>query len=374
MAGAELTDKAAADKLTSDAAAAEKAPTDTAPGDTAPGDTAPGDTAPDDTATADAQQADQTDPEASFDDSPRATQLTYPDWFNDPFLDLPADLKAAREAGKGGLILYFGQKRCAYCHRLMDVNFGLEDIVAYTRRHFDVVPIDVWGIAEVTDLNGKTLTERELAQRSEADFTPTLVFYDEDGELALRLRGYYPPYQFRAALEYVADDHFQQESFRDYLARGDNRMVFDEQDLNDQAFFSAPPYQLDRSRIAAERPLVVFFEQGNCHACDVLHGDVLQQASLAERFEELDAVQLNMWSDEPVVTPQGEATTAREWAEQLGIFYAPSLLFFDTQGREILRLDSVTGFYRLNNVLDFILSGAYRDEPSFQRWRSDRGT
>jgi hypothetical protein len=28
-----------------------------------------------------------------------------------------------------------------------------------------------------------------------------------------------PPYQFRAALEYVADAHYRRESFRDYLAR-----------------------------------------------------------------------------------------------------------------------------------------------------------
>ena len=34
------------------------------------------------------------------------------------------------------------------------------------------------------------------------NFTPSLVFYDADGNIALRLRGYYPPYQFRAALEY----------------------------------------------------------------------------------------------------------------------------------------------------------------------------
>lgn len=322
---------------------------------------------------ADTNPPEPNDLEGAFDDSPRDTPLVYPDWFNDPFLDLPADLRAAREAGKAGLILYFGQRRCAYCHRLMDVNFGLEDIVAYTRRHFDLVPMDVWGIAEVTDFDGKTLTERAFAQRNEADFTPTLMFFDENGTLALRLRGYYPPYQFRAALEYVADDHFQQESFRDYLARGDNRMVFDEQDLNDQDFFSAPPHQLDRSQVPAERPLVVFFEQGNCHACDVLHGDVLRQASLAERFQELDAVQLDMWSDQPVVTPSGDATTARAWAEQLGLFYAPSLLFFDTQGQEILRLDSVAGFYRLSTVLDYILGGAYREEPSFQRWRAAGG-
>ncbi len=308
----------------------------------------------------------------SFSDLPRDDLLSYPEWFNDPFLNLRADLEAAREAGKG-LILYFGQKRCAYCHQLMDVNFGSEtDIVEYTRRHFDVTPIDIWGIQEVTDLRGRIMTERGFALREQADFTPTLIFYNESGEEVLRLRGYYPPYQFRAALEYVADEHYRRESFRDYLARGDNRMVFDAADLNDEPFFQPPPYHLDRSRLPAERPLAVFFEQGDCHPCDVLHGQSLQEQAIADGFANFDSIQLDMWSQTPVITPSGERTTAGRWASDLGLFYAPAIVFFDEQGREILRVDSVVGFYRLRNVLNYIISKAYLKEPSYQRWRMQR--
>ncbi len=308
----------------------------------------------------------------SFDDQPREGSLSYPDWFNDPFLDLGADLEAAREAGKG-LILYFGQKRCAYCHQLMDVNFGSEtDIVEYTRQHFDVTPIDIWGIAEVTDLRGRVMTERGFALREQADFTPTLIFYNDRAEEVLRLRGYYPPYQFRAALEYVADEHYRRESFRDYLARGENRMVFDDADLNDAPFFQPPPYNLDRSRLPAEQPLAVFFEQGDCHPCDVLHGQSLQEQAIADGFASFDSIQLNMWSKTPVITPAGERTTASRWASDLGLFYAPAIVFFDEQGREILRVDSVVGFYRLRNVLNYISSKAYLREPSYQRWRLQR--
>ena len=81
-----------------------------------------------------------------FDDSIQAESVDYPAWFNEPFLDLPRDLKQAVAAGKQGLMVYFGQKRCAYCHKLMKVNLAMEDIVEYTRKHFDVVPIDIWGV------------------------------------------------------------------------------------------------------------------------------------------------------------------------------------------------------------------------------------
>lgn len=306
-----------------------------------------------------------------FDDSPRAQALRYPDWFNPPFLDLPADLAAARAEGKD-LIVYFGQKRCAYCHKLMDVNLADPGIVEYTRRHFDVTPIDIWGVAEVTTFDGRVLSERAFALENGADFTPTLIFYDGEGRPVLRLRGYYPPYQFRAALEYVADAHYEREDFPAYLARGENRMVFDETDLNDEPFFRPPPYHLDRSRLPGERPLAVFFEKGDCHPCDVLHGQTLEQRAIAEEFTGFDSVQLHMWSDTPVITPAGERTTARGWAEALGLFYAPAIVFFDERGREIIRVDSVVGFYRLGNVLDYITSRAYLDQPSYQRWRLSR--
>jgi thioredoxin-related protein len=305
-----------------------------------------------------------------FDDAPRAEPLDHPAWFKASFLDLDADLKEAAAAGKQGLMVYFGQPRCAYCHKLMTVNFGSPDIVEYTRKHFDVVAIDVWGIDEVTDVDGERLTERALAEREQTNFTPAILFYDAAGKVALRLRGYYPPYQFRAALEYVADGHHQRESFRDYLARGDNRMVFDEGDLNEESFFAPPPYNLDR-RYPSERPLAVFFEQGDCHGCDVLHGQSLREEAIRGQFADLDSVQLDLRSATPVVTPAGKPMTARDWAAELGLFYAPSILFFDERGREVLRVDSVVGFYRLRHLMAYINSKAYRT-VSFQQWRQGR--
>jgi thioredoxin-related protein len=266
-------------------------------------------------------------------------------------------------------VVYFGQKRCAYCRMFMQVNFGASDIVEYTRRNFDVIPVDIWSTEEVTDVQGETLTERDFALREGTNFTPSLIFFDAEGEEALRLRGYYPPYQFRAALEYVADAHYKKESFPEYLARGEEAMKFEPGELSEEEFFSPPPHNLDRSRFAGQRPLVVFFEQGECHACDVLHGGPLRDPAIAHLFGSMDSVQLDMWADTPVVTPDGRRTTAKEWAEELGLFYAPSLLFFDEHGKQILMVDSVVGFFRLSNVLTYIESRDYLREPNFQRWR-----
>lgn len=304
-----------------------------------------------------------------FDDTPLAEPLHYPDWFKESFLDLGDDLQEALEAGKQGIVVYFGQKRCAYCRMLMQVNFGLRDIREYTQRHFDLIPIDIWGVRELTDINGETLTERQFALRERTNFTPSLIFYDAQGNEALRLRGYYPPYQFRAALEYVADGHYKREPFAQYLARGDDAPKFEPGDLNEEDFFTPPPFNLDRSRFPGQRPLVVFFEQGECHACDVLHGDPLRDPGITRKFRDFDNVQLDIWSDIPVITPDGTRTTAKRWARDLGLFYAPSLIFFDERGKEIIRVDSVVRFYRLNNVLNYVSSRDYLAQPDYQRWR-----
>lgn len=308
-----------------------------------------------------------------FDDRPLDEPLAHPDWFKLSFLELAEDLREAVAADQRGLIIYFGQKYCAYCKALLETNFGKPDIRAYTQRHFEVIGIDIHGSRSVTDFDGAQSNERSYALKQKVNFTPTLLFYDQDGREALRLSGYYPPYQFRAALEYVADGHYRQENFRSYLARADVPMVLETGGLDYEAFFLPPPYALSRTHRPGERPLIVFFEQSDCHACDILHTGPLLEPVIRERLWQFETVQLSLWGNAPVITPDGKRTTEAEWAEQLNLFYAPTLLFFDAHGREILRLDSVVQFYRLRNALDYVASGAYKEFPTLQRWRDAQG-
>jgi thioredoxin-related protein len=307
-----------------------------------------------------------------FDDRPLEEPLEFPAWFKLSFLDLRDDIKEVRQEGKDGLMVYFGQKYCAYCKAFLEKDLTKEDIRTYIEKHFDVIGIDIHGQRMVTDLSGREMEENRFAVQENTNFTPSVIFYDRDGHEALRLRGYYPPYRFRAALEYVADDHYSKESFREYLARADVPLVFEPGEMNHESFFLPGPYMLDRSRMPGERPLAVFFEQGNCWACDVLHTSLLADPEIRERMSRFEVVQLPFWENIPVITPSGERTTARRWAGDLGLFYTPTLIIFDTNGREIIRLDSVVQFYRLRNVLDYVISGGYREYPTFQRWRESR--
>ncbi len=309
--------------------------------------------------------------ENGFNDQPVIPEVVYPEWFKKSFLELPDDIQEAIDAGKKGIIVYFGQKHCAYCQALMDKDFGQKDIEIYTRKNFDVIAINIWGSNEVTTPDGQVMTEREFALRENANFTPTLIFYNNEGQKALVLRGFYPPYKFRAAMEYVGREYYKEESFRNYMFRANPPPRFEMSSMNPESFFMAPPYALDRSRFKAQEPLLVFFEQQDCHACDVLHSEPLEFEETRKLLSHFEIVQLDMHSDTPIITPDGQHITARQWAEQLNLFYAPTLIAFDERGNEIIRIDSVAHVYRLKNVLEFIVKRVYRTTPKYMNWRFD---
>lgn len=308
-----------------------------------------------------------------FDDSPLQEPVENPDWFKLSFLDMGDDLREAIAGGKRGVVIYFGQKYCPYCQALMEVNFAKRDIAVYTQEHFDVVAIDIRGNRLVTDFDGRIMTEKQYASDKKANFTPSLLFYDASGEEVLRLIGYYPPYEFRAALEYVADRHYQRESFREYLARADAADILDTGSLNQREFFAPPPHVLDRSQSEATRPLLVVFEQIECHACDVLHAGPFSNEVTLRLLDKFKVVQLNLWAPTPVVTPNGQRTRADAWAEKLGLFYAPTLIFFDEHGGEVIRVASVVHFNRLRKVMRYVLEKGYQEYGDFQTWRRHRG-
>ncbi|MCW8936187.1 MAG: thioredoxin fold domain-containing protein [Gammaproteobacteria bacterium] len=307
-----------------------------------------------------------------FDDTPLKEDLHLPDWFSLSFLDLQDSLDEAIKDGKKGIILYFGRKDCAYCKSLLEVNWGDPVIIKFTQQHFNVIAIDVRGDRVVTDFSGKTWSEKSFSAHRKTNFTPSLLFYNSKSQLALKLPGYRPKYQFRAALEYVADAHYQRESFRDYLTRAEAALSFGLEELNEHEVFMSPPYDLrrkDKKRKKSQvNPLVVFFEHPRCHACDILHGDTLSNPEVTTQLFELDVVQLNTMDNTPVITPDGKQTTAKQWAEDLNLTFAPSMVFFDESGKEILRVESVIRFYRLNNVLRYVIGKEYNNYPTFQAW------
>ncbi len=233
-----------------------------------------------------------------------------PAWFTETLLDLREDVADAAQEGKR-VMVYFGQDGCPYCKRLMEVNFTDPAIVAKTRRHFIAIALNIWGDREVTWTDGRTMSEKRLAAALKVQFTPTLIFLDEKGNLAQRLNGYLPPAEFLVAL--------------------------------DSALGRVAPPQAMRVK-PGPKPTAVLA----CGACDELERDFLKRPEVREQLARFQFQKMKTGGAQP------------------------SLVLFDKGGKEVFRTEAYLRPFHLAGALDYVASGAYLREPSFQRFLQER--
>ncbi len=292
-----------------------------------------------------------------------------PSWFKSSFLDLREDVAEAAEEGKR-VILYFYQDGCPYCAKLLNENFTIRTIVDRTRGHFQIIALNIWGDRPVTDLQGAETTEKTIAETLKVRYTPTLLFLDEQGQVVLRVNGYYPPHRFMAALDYVSSRGEQQGSFRDYLKQ--HQTLAASGKLHREPGYLTQPLDLRAEKRNSGKPLLVLMETKQCPPCDELHDKAFTRPEVRKSLQGFDIAILDIWSSESLTTPRGETLSATQWADQLGIQYAPSLIFFDAQGQEVFRSEAYLKAFHVNSALDYVLSGSYRDQPNFQRYIQTR--
>ena len=298
-----------------------------------------------------------------------AKPTEYPGWFKDSFLDIREDIKEAA-SNKKRLLLFFSQNGCPYCNQMIERNFSQRDIFDSLQKHFDVVQINMWGDREVTNVDGRKYTEKDFAVALKVQFTPTMMFFDEDGRTILRLNGYLPPERFKGALDWVSGREEKKTSYRDFIAARES-VTGASGPLIGEDFFLAKTSDLRRKGKNA-KPLAVFFEQPDCPDCATLHRRVLADPELRSIIANFDNAQFDMWSNTPVITPDGKRTSVRDWARKLGVQYAPGIVLFDSKGKEIIRWESSFHVFHTAGMFDYILSGQYRKEPSFQRYLAGR--
>ena len=299
-----------------------------------------------------------------------AKPTEYPSWFKESFLEFEDDIAEAAQKGKRVMLL-FHQDGCPYCNLLVERNLSQKNIVELMQKKFDVIEINIWGDRDVITVDGESFTEKQLASALKVQFTPTLLFYDEQGQGILKLNGYLPPTEFLAALNYVSGQYESKLSYRDYV-RSQTGSQGSAKALISEPFFQNPPYQLERSNEEPNRPLAVFFEQKQCPNCETLHSKVLIDPETRKLIADYDAVQLDMWSNDEVITLSGESATARDWASSLGVSYAPTIILFDRNGREVIRSEAWFKIFHTQSLFDYVNSEAFRTEPNFQRYISAR--
>jgi len=298
-----------------------------------------------------------------------AAIATHPPWFKESFLDFTDDIDEAAADGKR-LALYFWQAGCPYCNRLWEHNMAVDEIAEDFQNGFDVVAINMWGDQEVVTVAGKQFTEKQLARALDVDFTPTLLFYDEQKNSVLRLNGYLPPERFKLALAYASSASEESQTFNEYLLSQSAKKtgLTRKQDF----FKAADAVLLERMQAPAKRPLAVIFEIADCSSCEQFHDVTLAHRDTRDLLAQMDVVQLDARSNDEIIMPNGERSTPAKWADSLKLNYYPSIAFFNEKGEQVMLMNAYFRNFHTQSVFAYVLEKGYLQEPSFQRYISAR--
>lgn len=143
-------------------------------------------------------------------------------WFSLTFKDMAEDLESATADGKR-LAIIFEQRGCTYCKKVHEEVFSDPEVRDFITANYHMVQYDLHGGAEVTDLDGEVLTEKQAARKWGVVFTPTVLFLSEDpedGENTAQAAVSVMPgafgkyttlhmYEWVVAKGYDGDEHFQ---------------------------------------------------------------------------------------------------------------------------------------------------------------------
>ncbi len=284
-----------------------------------------------------------------------------PSWFKMSFLDMKDDLQDANAHGRG-LMLFLHLTDCPYCARMLNENFREGANKEFIERHFDVVDIDIKGSRSVTWFDGRHYSEQDLAHILKVYATPTIIFLDPEGKIALRLNGFRKRASFRQALEYVQQKAYRHESLADFTA----------QQKQSPYRFRAEPYFQDVTDFKNYRkPLAVIFEDKDCGDCDEFHERVLNHADVLPQLKNYLVVRLDAYSDKPITDIDGRRTTPRQWAARLGLTYRPGVVLFN-QGKERARMDGMLYHFHFSELLRYVSGEYYKQYDTFSKYNAAR--
>jgi len=287
---------------------------------------------------------------------------TLPDWFKASLLDLREDVDDARKANRH-LMLFLHLDECPYCARMLKESFVDGDNARILRAHFDVIAINVRGASEVTWTDGKKFTERALTRKLKAFGTPTLIFLDGKGDVALKLVGYRDPAALRDALDYVQSAAYRSQTFTAYVA---SRRKPEGAPLRDE-----PRFARVTDFKGYRKPLAIVFEDRRCAECARFHEKTLDHPEVVAELKKFLLVRLDTDSSAPVIDLDGKPLTPAQWAKALDLSYRPAVVLYN-EGREIVRIDTRLYHYHFKERLRYVSGEYYKRYASLSQYGAAR--
>jgi thioredoxin-related protein len=102
-------------------------------------------------------------------------------FFDQSFKDFQEELDIVEEEKKQGILVFFDMVGCPYCLYMKEKVLSQELVQQWYHQHFRSIRVDIHGATEVIDFDGQELTETTFAARYGVFSTPTMIFFDMEG-------------------------------------------------------------------------------------------------------------------------------------------------------------------------------------------------
>jgi thioredoxin-related protein len=294
-----------------------------------------------------------------------ASMHKVPEWFKDSFLEIDEDIAEAKENGKH-IMLFLDLQGCPYCTKMLDTSFfANNDTSNFIQKHFDVININIKGSREITWSEDEVFTEKELAQKLNVQYSPTVLFLDYDKNIVVRLNGYRSPENFKNILEYVNGKHYKNMKVSEYLDKVKDKSIYR---LKDNKMFKNTA---DLSGI--KTPLAVIFEDASCTQCEYFHNTTLKNKDVQSEFSKYTVIRIDTNSESKIITPDGKTTTPKAWANSINLEYRPGILLYN-EGKLQQTVDALLYSFHFKELLRYISGKHYVKYDGYLSYLKDRQT
>lgn len=282
------------------------------------------------------------------------TMHEVPEWFKESFLDIKEDISEA-EANNKHFMIFMDLEGCPYCSKMLNENFITQNKTSeFIKKYFDVINIDVKGSREISWDENTTLTEKALAEKLEIQYSPTILFFNKNKEVVVRVNGYRNKDDFKYILEFVQGKYYEQMSLTQYLEKITKETLY--------TFIENKMFKDLKDLSKIKTPLAVIFEDGSCTQCDYFHNRLLKDKDVLKEFKNFTIVRLNANSDEQIIDIDGNKTTAKEWVKKINLDYRPGILLYDNK-KLISTVDALLYPFHFKELLRYVGEKHYKKYP-----------
>jgi thioredoxin-related protein len=131
------------------------------------------------------------------------------------FGDFQQNLRSALDSGKEGILVYFYQDQCPFCHKMEQEVFTKPIVHDFFHEYFDVYKVNIKGNKQFVDVDGDRLSQVKFAVQNRARATPTLIIFGKGGKELVRFVTNPTVEEMLALGKFVVDGEYKQD--RDFF-------------------------------------------------------------------------------------------------------------------------------------------------------------